>query len=171
MSKYELSPDVQKSDKKNKCMIKEDPINKIVDHFYCGPDRSSYNYELLKRHNIKYIIRILPEFDFNRMYPGIKYIHIPIKDSETCGKTMNGLFNRISDFIHSKIILGQNVWIGCAQTHHRSMVLASAYLIKYRGYTINSAREHIRKLRPCALRRSNVCMYYALDAFQKSLQN
>jgi protein-tyrosine phosphatase len=174
MSKYEqeLSPDMgvlskEYRDKKNKCMVKEDPLNLIVDNLYLGNNKSTYDYDLLKKNKIEYIIRVLPEFDYNRMYSGIKYIHIPIKDNETCGKKMTNILNKISDFIHQKVMNRQRVLVACMAGHHRSGVFVSAYLIKYRGYNVNTAKKYINKIRPCAMRRDNVCMYYALNEFQK----
>ena len=164
----ELSPD--NKDKKNKCMVKENPMSMIITNLYLGNNDSTYDYDLLKKNKIEYIIRVLPEFDYNRMYPGIKYIHIPIKDNETCGRTMNRIFNKISDFIHQKIINGHRIICCCWAGHHRSASFVAAYLIKYHGYNFDTVKKYINSIRGCAMRRDDVCMYYALQEFQKSLQ-
>lgn len=157
------------NDKENeKCNYKENDIDEVIPGLYLGNNSSSYNTDYLSKYNIKYIIRIMPEFDYNRMYRGITYVHIPFKDNELCAKDLNKLLNKTSDYIANILLQNQNVLlptnnilVHCKRGHHRSAVVVAAFLMKYLKLDYDSTVKYINNLRPCAIRKDK-CVVRAL---------
>jgi protein-tyrosine phosphatase len=151
------------------CMFIENPMNLIINNLYLGDFHSSYDIQLMKKYNIKHIIRIMPEFDKSRMISGIQYIHIPIKDKDTCNIQLNNLLNFTSDYIAKQLLRKENVLVHCKRGHHRSATIISAFLVKYLNVDSNIAAKYINSIRPCAMRR-DICMLYGLKKFEENIQ-
>jgi protein tyrosine/serine phosphatase len=161
-----------KEDHSKKCAIPEADVDELIPRLYLGNYKSSYDEPFLRKHNIKYIFRVMPEFDNNKVYNGINYIHIPIKDNEMCLKNLDKLYDYTSDTI-AKILLNQynvGILVHCKRGHHRSAALIAAFFIKYLKINYNTAAKYISRPRPCALRRES-CMVVALREYEKNVIN
>ena len=158
------------------CEYPENNVDEIIPGLWLGDEISSYNETFLKQHNIKYIIRVLPETDQARKYDYVTYIHLPIKDESMCQKDLNNLFEKVNYLIKNIITNKCKVLVHCKRGHHRSAAFVAAFLIRYLHLSFRQAVRHINKIRPCALRR-DTCMtkalynYYILLASLKSSSN
>lgn len=150
----------------NKCYIYEDPMNEIYRNLFLGDNESSYDAGLLRKHKIKHIIRVMPEFDKTKIYNGVKYVHIPIKDEEVCSLNLNKMFDYTSDYIANCIKNNEAVLVHCKRGHHRSATVVAAFLVKHLHMKVEAASRLISSFRPCALRRE-VCMIDALKLYEK----
>lgn len=157
----------------NKCKLKynEEDVSLIVPRIFLGNVSSSRNKNFLKKNNVKYIFTIMKEFD--PIYEGeIKYYHIPIKDSEMCGKNMDKLYDYISNTIKNIITTtNSSILIHCKQGHHRSAAFVAAFILKYiPDLNFNYVIQYINNIRVCALRR-DACVLKALLEYYNKLHN
>lgn len=159
---------------KNKCLYKENDVDEIIPGLFLGNYKASYDYDFLSKHNIKYIIRVMSEMDNDKIYNGITYIHIPIKDNEICTKNLNNLFGFASDFILYALSKNKNnmnnILVHCKRGHHRSASVVAAFLIKYTNTDYISAIRYINNIRPYALS-NDKCIMKALYKYYLSLNN
>jgi len=143
----------------------ENDVDEILPGLFLGNEKSSYNKEFLKKYNIKYIIRIMPEFDFTKQEPKITYYHIPIKDSKSCNDThvknlsYNYFFKYVINLIHNLMLRRDgNILVHCKRGHHRSASAVSAYLVKYYNLSYQQSVTYIKKIRPFSLRKNSCIM-------------
>jgi len=143
----------------------ENDVDEIIPGLFLGNQKSSYDEEFLKNYDIKYVIRVMPEFDFSKKYPNIIYYHIPIKDSKTCNNSESSRINYQQMFHNITILINEllekhngNILIHCKRGHHRSSAIVAAYLVKYKGFSYQEAINYIKKIRPYALRKTSCVM-------------
>jgi protein-tyrosine phosphatase len=140
----------------------ENDVDEIIPRLFLGNEKSSYDLAFLQKYNIKYIIRMMPEFDKTREYPGITYYHIPIRDSKSCvGSKINyqHMLHHLTLLID--ILLKRNdgsILVHCKRGHHRSASVVAAYLVKYKGLSYQESINYIKKIRPFALRKTTCIM-------------
>lgn len=144
---------------------KENDVDEIIPGLFLGNQKSSYDKTFLKKYNIKYIIRIMPEFDFNKKDPDIMYYHIPIRDSKTCNNSHSvkvdyqQMFNQLTTLIDELLERHNgNILVHCKRGHHRSAAVVAAYLVKYKGFSYQEAINYIKKIRPYALHKTSCIM-------------
>lgn len=164
---------------KNVCNIKENHMDPVVNMYdiikklkptvkvsseykkykiYLGDEYSSDDYYNLKKNNIKYVIKVMPEF--KNKYDDIHYLYIPVKDEQLKDKNLSVLFNKTRNFINVALTNNSSILIHCKRGHHRSAAVVMDYLVNYCGYNYNKCKSHIRTLRPCSLRRqTNITDY------------
>lgn len=153
------------------CNKIESDVNEIIPNLWLGNLKSSYDKTFLLNHNIKYILRIMPDADPKYNLPHIKYITIPIKDDQICNiNNFNDLFDKCADIIHNCIKNKTAILIHCKKGHHRSASFVAAYLIKYINISIDDVIVYINKIRPCALRR-DCCITKKLYQYYNKLKN
>lgn len=149
-------------DKSIHCEFPENDADEVVPGLFLGNYKSSYDKEFLNKNNIRYIIRVLPEFDYGKMYHGITYLHLPIKDGKMCSLNLNKMFDYTSDFIAKKLLNKEGgILVHCKRGHHRSAAIVAAFFIKHMHIDYKIAITYINNLRPCALRR-DTCMVKGL---------
>lgn len=152
-----------------KCDIHENNVDEIIPYLWLGDVISSQHPVFLKKYKIKCIIRVMPDNNLVR-YSDIKYIDVPIKDTDACLKDNSTLFNQLTDIIHQYISNKIPVLVHCKRGHHRSATVVAAYLIKYCNYQYLHAIKFINSIRPCALNRGN-CMMKGLYEFYTDFHN
>ena len=137
----------------------EPDISLILPHLYLGNYTSSINKRLLDKCNIKHIIRIMPE-QFSVKFPNISYIQVPIQDEHICSTNINvcEIIEDLCKYINYFINKNENILVHCKRGHHRSATVILAYLIKCKYWNITDAINHIKHIRPYALRRST-CVF------------
>jgi len=138
----------------------ENDVDEIIPKLYLGNEKASYDLNFLKQYNIKYVIRMMPEYDKIREYPGIVYFHIPIRDSKTCPNNVNytQMFQQLTQLLDYLLKQPGNTLIHCKRGHHRSASVVAAYLIKYKGFSYIQSINYIKKFRPYALRKTTCIM-------------
>lgn len=157
-------------DYSKKCFIKENPLDEIINGLYLGDEDASCDKNILSNNKINHIIRVMQESDSStNIFPDIKYIRIPIRDKEVCNLDLCSSFDKIGSYIKNKLDSKENILVHCKRGHHRSAIFVVAFLFKFMGWPLNIAFDHIKKLRPCALRR-DTCLMKSLKKYI-NLQN
>lgn len=146
-------------------MQKEDNANLIIPNLYLGDYYAANDPKFLKNNKIKYIIRVMPNIDENKMYDNIIYFHVPITDKVICDNiNYDDIFKDIPYLMH-RLLNSQNkkgnILVHCKRGHHRSASIVAYYLVNYKGYSLDDAIKSIKKLRPKALVR-NCCIVQKL---------
>ena len=169
---------------KDICSFKECDVNEIIPKLWLGNYKSSLNHNFIYDNNIKFILRLHQNINFNVHDPNIIktnigyiysknniiYYHIPIEDEFTCSLNIFELFDSTTKFIRTAIKLNKAILVHCKRGHHRSASVVAAYLIKYKIMNYKNAVEYINHLRKCALRR-NTCMTRGLFDYYNYLNN
>lgn len=150
--------------------------NQIIPNLWLGNYDSQLSYSFLKKNNIKYIIRVMKEFDPNTRFRDITYIHIPIEDDKViCNRNLILLFDSVSVFIKRKLDLNEAILVHCKRGHHRSASFVAAFILKYTHYSFDTVTKYINKLRPGAFTRDTClvnCLYkYYLNIIKNNCQN
>lgn len=148
----------------NNCEHPEYDANEVIPGLWLGNNKSSYDSDFIKENKIKHIIRVMPEFDFSKVFHGVVYLHIPLRDQESCNYNLIKMMNVTSDYIDKCLKKNEPVLIHCKRGHHRSAAITAAYMIKYKKIPYEKIMRYINKLRPCALRR-DTCMSRGLFKF------
>lgn len=139
----------------------ENDVDEIIPGLFLGNEKASYNPEFLKQYNIKYIIRVMPQFDYSKQDSNIKYYHIPIKDSKLCNLKINyqHVFSNTIPQIDNLLKKNDgNILVHCKRGHHRSAAIVAAYLVKYKGMSYQESINYIKKIRPYALHKNSCIM-------------
>ncbi|CAI6344417.1 unnamed protein product [Macrosiphum euphorbiae] len=76
-----------------------------------------------------------------------RYHKVPVAD--TVVTDLGPHMDTVTDLIHQEYMSGGTTLIHCAAGVSRSAAFCIAYLIKYRGMTMNNAYRHVAKCRPC----------------------
>lgn len=150
------------------CKIPENDVNEVIPNLWLGNWKSSYDRNFIMNYNIKHIIRIMPDHKPTFRYNGVKYVHIPIRDDNTCYNDLTKMFETVGSYIATSLRRGEGVLVHCKRGHHRSAVVVCAFLIRYLGIDYVTACAYINSLRPCALRR-DTCMVRALYRYYHHL--
>ena len=140
---------------------------KILDGLWLCDLKAAEYYLFLKQYNIKYIINLSAQ-DIKK-FTHIKYIDIPIKDSDLGDISycvIKKLFDYCADIINMLLINGFNVVINCKRGHHRSASMIVAYLIKHKGYSLENAINFIRNKRPLALRGNRNILFHMITYYE-----
>lgn len=98
-------------------------------------------------------------------------IRLPVDDngSNEAMQTMGIYLPAVVDIIHDHISSKRNVVVHCLAGRQRSASVIAAYLMKYHGYTLETAIQSIRETKPDAL--WDVNFREPLEAFEQSLRN
>ena len=177
-------------DKSDACNYFENDVDEIVPNLWLGNYESSNSVEFLENNNIRYIIRLVKEFefdprdqkiikdkniivtDFGFIYHrnGCTYYHFPIADSDMCYKNMNQLFEQTNNIICKKLKNRDKILVHCKKGHHRSATVVGAFLIKHLGIDYIETVIYINSIRKCALRR-DACMVHGLFKYFMKINN
>jgi hypothetical protein len=152
-----------KEDNSQRCKLPQADVNEVIPRLFLGNQKSSYDEKFIRENHITHIFRVMPEFDYNKVFRTVTYIHIPIRDNATCLQNLSNVYNWISDMIAGILLNGKNdgILIHCKRGHHRSAAVIAAFLIKYLKLDYSICSRYINSMRPCALRRDS-CMVLAL---------
>lgn len=151
----------------------ENDVDEILPKLFLGNSISSYNDNFLAKYKIRYIIRVMYEFDFSKKKDDIIYYHIEIKDSKYCPHQKQNavgfdpnfyqrLFDdvtRLIDELRKIIELSDDaILIHCKRGHHRSASIIVAYLVKYKNFKYAEAINYIKNIRPNSLKKNSCIM-------------
>ncbi len=144
--------------------IPPDPASKEITsgkiHLGTLPNKySSKQRELFEKGNIGKVLSIVEE---KELLPEFLSIPWSKKEFETAGITQETIrvedhepltmenLNKAADEIYDTISTGKDVYVHCKAGQGRSPMTVAAYLIKYEGYTVNDAIDHVKKHREIA---------------------
>lgn len=146
----------------NKC-------DKIIEGIYLGNKEAACDKELLQKYQIRHIIQVMPTYDLDTQHKFnfVSYKCFPVKTEYICEENINHYFNNSCNYIMNCIKKGENVLVHCKRGHHRSAIFIIAFLCDCLGWSVKDAISHIRRIRPCALRRE-MCMFNLLFDYLKS---
>lgn len=131
----------------------ENDANEIMKGLWLGNSNSAYDLTFLRNNNIKNIISVIPDFNYQYRIHDINYMIIPISDKFLENINTNNIFNVATEFIRYCLTNNQNILVHCKRGHHRSATIILAYFIKYLKYNYKQSVDYITKYRPLALRR------------------
>lgn len=140
----------------------EKDVSEIIPNLWLGNHKAATSKKFIDKFNIKYIVNITPNVP--NVFSHVEYLHIPVRDKETCNKELNKIFDDAGKFILSGLKAGSGVLVHCMMGHHRSASVVVAFLMKYLETEYLQAITYINSLRRCALVR-NTCMTNALFAY------
>jgi hypothetical protein len=140
----------------------EDDVTEVLPNLWLGNYKSALNKDFIIKFNIKFIINITPNIP--TPFSFVSYLHIPVRDDQTCDKNLNDLFDKSTDFIYNALKLNQGVLVHCMRGHHRSGSIVGAFLIRYLKIDFLDAVMYINGLRKCAMRRTT-CMAIFLYSY------
>lgn len=150
----------------------ENDVDEILPKLFLGNAASSYNDNFLTKYKIKYIIRVMYEFDFSKKRDDIIYFHIEIRDSKYCPHQGQGsdpnfyqqlftdstqLIDKLKKIIALSDTPDDAILIHCKRGHHRSASIVVAYLVKYQNFTYVEAINYVKNIRPNSLKK-NTCI-------------
>ena len=119
--------------------------SQIFNWMYLGTFTNACDINELRRNGIKYILNCAAECHNKHLPKDIKELHLPIRD-EKCFKLIN-FFEEANVFMNKVKTYGEIVLVHCKFGISRSATFIIAYLIKYCGFTVNSALIYIRNIR------------------------
>ncbi len=136
-----------------KIMIREKDVNEVYPNLWLGNLKAAYNQNFLERHNIKYILTVMDNFDGTRRLRGINYLVIPIRDKNIANNDLRNTFDVSTLFIQNALKDKRPILIHCKNGHHRSAAVVAAFMIDKLKMDYNDTVKYIKTIRPLALRR------------------
>jgi protein-tyrosine phosphatase len=146
-----------------------------------GMTESSNDLAYLKKMEVNSILSVVENFEietkgyiYNPVKPSdwqrenIKQMIIPTPDFQTIPIR---LIQKGVEYIHSEVELGNKILIHCKAGRGRSALLLMCYLIKYQGFTAESAFALVREKRPHAGFKENDAKMITLKDYEKLLGN
>lgn len=131
----------------------------IIPNLWLGDAVTSNDLNFLATNNIKNILQIMPK---EHVFPHIRYLIIPVQDSDLCDRRDTNLFRVTNNFILDSLSKNQGILIHCKRGHHRSATVVAAFLTKYYGMSLCDAINYIRIRRPGSFTRKT-CIMSSLD--------
>ena len=146
----------------------------ITNNIWLGNKDAAYNKQLLDKYNIKYIINATPDLENKFENDGIKYLRIPIHDTELCEVKVNNKMYELLiysfKFINEAIKNNVGVLVHCKKGHHRSANILLFYYI----YTYNTSYIKtlimINYIRPEALVRNTCINNWGMEIYKKIVE-
>ena len=137
---------VPKNEQEKKLLTKNifTPV-RILDWLFLGNHKDSESMEVLRNNKIDTILNTTIECK-NEFPKYFQYKKIPVCD--TSKTNLKFYFNEIADFLENCRLNGKNVLVHCYMGISRSSSSIICYLIKYKGYTYESAYLHVKSKKP-----------------------
>jgi len=117
----------------------------IFNWIYLGTSKNANNIEEIKNLDIKYILNCAVEIKVIKLPNYIKYCQLNITDSSTTNIIQ--FFEQAFAFIELARRNKEKILIHCKLGISRSPSILIGYLIKYMGYTTESALDFLRSIR------------------------
>ena len=114
----------------------------IFNWLFIGNLKNGSNKEEIKILGIKYILNCAAEIQKIDIADGVKYCHIKLTDSSDIDITQ--FFDQAFSFIESARKRKEKILIHCKLGISRSPAIVIGYLIKYMGYSTESALSFLR---------------------------
>ncbi|XP_028816413.1 protein phosphatase Slingshot homolog [Denticeps clupeoides] len=126
-------------------MAQMDKPSKILDYLYLGSEWNAANFEELQKNNVGYILNVTMEID-NFFPESFSYMNIRVYDVEATDLLSH--WKNTYNFINSARLSGQAVLVHCKMGVSRSASTVLAYLMKQKGWTLETALTYVRERRP-----------------------
>jgi protein-tyrosine phosphatase len=118
---------------------------RIFDWLYLGNYKDASSIEVLRNHKIESILNATIECK-NEFPKYFEYKKIPVCD--TVKTNIKFYFEDATNFLESCRLKNRKVLVHCYMGISRSSSCILAYLIKYKGYTFESAYLHVKSFKP-----------------------
>ena len=99
----------------------------------------------LRRNSIKYILNCASECHNTSLPDDIQELHLNIRDEK--GFDLIKYFEEANVFMNKVRMSGGVILVHCKYGISRSVTFIIAYLIKYFGFTVDSAMKYIKNIR------------------------
>lgn len=111
---------------------------------WLGGDYAAASSQFFKAKGINAVLNCTPEIPHYFCGKGVEYARISLGDSRESDdmKAMRELLEFASEWIHvHRDIYKKTIYIHCNQGINRSATCLAAYLIKYKGMSLNDVKE------------------------------
>ena len=108
---------------------KERDVNEIIPNLWLGNCKAAYNINFLKKYNIKYVLTVMNDFNYNYKFNNVIYQIIPICDKQVCKSKLTPIFEQANEFIKTNLSKDSGVLVHCKRGHHRSASIVASYLL------------------------------------------
>ncbi|CEG45243.1 dual specificity protein phosphatase 1 isoform 2 [Plasmopara halstedii] len=118
-----------------------------VSALFIGSYGAATNLQALKQSEITHILCVSPTLPLK--FPDVfTYLQLPVADQPN-GR-ISIYFDKAFHFIHSALASGGKVLVHCFMGRSRSATIILAYLIAIHDFTLTSALQELRRVRPQA---------------------
>jgi len=111
---------------------------------WLGGDYAAASSEFFKAKGIKAVLNCTPEVPHHFCNKGVEYARISLGDSRDADdmKAMKDLLEFAAEWIHvHRDIYGKVVYVHCNQGINRSATCLAAYLIKFKGMSLEEVKN------------------------------
>lgn len=111
---------------------------------WLGGDNAAKSSKFFKEHGIRGVLNCTPEVKNYFCSQGVEYGRISLGDSRDDDdmENMRQLLNYGAEWIHAhRDIYGFNILVHCNQGINRSATCLAAYLIKYKGMSLQDVKD------------------------------
>lgn len=131
--------------------LETDDYNMILPNLYLG-NKNASKEKILQDLGIDIVINVTPNLPFHSEQ--IENIGIPVYDdkSEYSKRILVEYIKEILPYMHLQLKRGKRILVHCRAGIQRSPTVIAAYLMKYKGMSIDEAIEFIQARRPTAFR-------------------
>lgn len=118
----------------------------ITSNIWIGGEDDAEDLDFLRRNDIRCVVNCAKEIDDMIKYPGIKYLHLRLRDQyDQC---LLKLIDKGMKFMREH--RHENTLVNCAMGMSRSVSIALAYLVCEKGWSYEHALRFIQKKRNIA---------------------
>ena len=119
--------------------------SQLFNWLFLGTFSNACDINELRRNNIKYILNCASECRNTSLPDDIKELHLNIRDEK--GFDLIKFFDEANIFMNKVRMSGGVMLVHCKYGISRSATFIIAYLIKYFGFTVQSALKYIKNIR------------------------
>jgi protein-tyrosine phosphatase len=120
----------------------------VTDSLYLGSFEDVQNSERARAHKIQAIFNMASgecQYNWIKQNHGFKIHEYNLKDNYTCDISVH--FDSVADLINDYVSNGSPVFIHCFLGKSRSAAFVLAYLMKYKGLSLQQAFGHVSSIR------------------------
>ena len=139
----------------------------ILSHLYLGCREAASDVEALRESGISRVLNVTSEDSKYRSMDSFTYYQIPVEDVHEVDMLQH--LPEAFAFIEEARLSGEKVIVHCHAGMSRSVTVVLSYLMKYYGYTFNSAYDYVKQ------KKSNISPNFSfiqqLVQFESSLRS
>jgi len=122
--------------------------HQVMESLYLGGVEAAQDSQGLAQQGIHAVVCCMQwlEYPSSKFVSGLEYHRVDVEDKGI--EPLELYLPEATEFIHTQIAQGRQVFVHCRAGVSRSASVMLAYLIEYRGYSLYDAFHLIRRIRP-----------------------